>query len=389
MAGTALQVDSLGRLRRSWWFVASLAILALLGGFLFLRYAWSPAAALRWATLAGLVLILQLAFLFRGLPQNHPQGEDVVWPGLGPANALTIARGAFAAALTGLLALSPPPANLAWLAAALHAGAVLPDLLDGYLARVTGRVTVLGGRLDMEFDSIAMLAATLLAVRYGAMPWWFAAVGLARYLYVMGLWLRSRRGLPVGELPPSNMRRVVAGLMMGFANLALWPVFDPRILALSGFIIAVPHLGGFTRDWLAVSGRVDPSGPGYTRFFALLDRATSLLLPALRVLGCIAALGFLLLSVSRTQAGSLALLFSLGALVTGSMLLLGAAARIAALALIAVGAADLLATGLQPYHFALVIGGLPVLIFGPGRWALWQPDEAPFSRPIGDPPSAP
>jgi CDP-diacylglycerol--glycerol-3-phosphate 3-phosphatidyltransferase len=221
------------------------------------------------------------------------------------------------------------------------------------------------------------------------MPWWFAAVGLARYLYVMGLWLRSRRGLPVGELPPSNMRRVVAGLMMGFANLALWPVFDPRILALSGFIIAVPHLGGFTRDWLAVSGRVDPSGPGYTRFFALLDRATSLLLPALRVLGCIAALGFLLLSVSRTQAGSLALLFSLGALVTGSMLLLGAAARIAALALIAVGAADLLATGLQPYHFALVIGGLPVLIFGPGRWALWQPDEAPFSRPIGDPPSAP
>jgi CDP-diacylglycerol--glycerol-3-phosphate 3-phosphatidyltransferase len=310
MAGTALQVDSLGRLRHSWWFVAFLAILALLGGFLFLRYAWSPAAAFRWAILAGLVLILQFAFLWRGLPQNHPQGEDVIWPGLGPANTLTIARGMSAAALAGLLALSPPPANLIWLPVILHAASVFPDLLDGYIARITGRVSVLGGRLDMEFDSIAMLAATLLAVNYAYMPWWFAMVGLSRYLYVVALWLRSRRNLPIGELPPSGMRRVIAGLMMSLANLALWPILDHRIMALSGFILAVPHLAGFTRDWLVVTGRVDPSGPGYMRLFAFFDRGLGLLLPALRILGCTAALAFLVPATLRMQLGPAALLAS-------------------------------------------------------------------------------
>jgi len=385
MAGTTQKADSLDLLRRSWRIAASLSCLAILGGFVFLSQAWNLGAALRWATLAGSVLSLLLLFLWRSLSLNHPESSEIVWSGLGPANTITLARGVCAAMLFGLLALTVLPANLAWLAAVLHAGAVFADSLDGYIARVTGRVSVLGGRLDMECDSVAMLAATLLAVRYGAMPWWFAAVGLARYLYVLGQWSRSRRGLPVGALPPSRMRRAVAGLMMGFANLALWPVLDPSILAFSGFILAIPHLGGFTRDWLVVSERVDPSGVAYAHLFLLLDRLMGILLPVTRALGCIVALGFLLPSLVGSQAGLLALLVSLTVIVAGLMLLLGVAARIGALALLAVGVADLLAAGLQPYHFVLVIGALPVLIFGPGRWALWRPEELTFSQPIGKP----
>ena len=364
--------------------IACFAGLLLLVGFLFLRDAWRLTDAARWATLTGGILAVQLAYLWRNLPENRaPDAGIAPWPTFGLANILTIGRGMAAAALTGLLATPTPPDGLIWLAAILHAGAILPDFFDGYIARVTGRVSVLGGRLDMEADSLAMLAATLLSVSYGFMPWWFITVGLARYLYVIGLWLRARQGLPIYDLSPSRMRRPVAGLMMGFANLALWPVLDEQVMAPAGLILAVPLLGGFVRDWLVVSGRVDPDAPGYTRLFALLDRSLSLLLPVLRVIASASALVFLLPVKLGAQGGPLSLFLASATILAAMMLALGVTARLAALALLALGIADLVLQGLQPYHMALALGALPVLLFGPGRWALWKPDEPFFAAPVG------
>ncbi len=380
----AFPANSLDSLRRRWWLIAGCAGLLLLVGFLFLRDTWRLADAVRWAALTGGILALQLAYLWRNLPENRAPGAGIApWPTFGFANLLTISRGVAAAALTGLLATPAPPDHLIWLAAILHAGAIVPDFFDGYIARVSGRVSVLGGRLDMEADALAMLAATLLSVSYGFMPWWFIAVGLARYLYVIGLWLRARRGLPIDDLSPSRMRRPVAGLMMGFANLALWPVLDERVMAPTGLILAVPLLGGFVRDWLVVSGRVDPDGPGYTRLFALLDRGMSLLLPALRVIASVSAVVFLLPALLRAPDGLVPLFLASATILAAMMLALGAAARLAALALLALGVADLILQGLQPYHMALAFGALPVLLFGPGRRALWQPEEPFFAAPVG------
>ncbi len=389
-SAAVLPANLFDRLRRRWWIVVCFAGLLLLTGVLFLRDAWHPVAAVRWAILTGGILGVQSAFLWRNLPENRAPDATIPWPTFGLANILTISRGMAAAALTGLLVLPPPPDNLVWLAAILHAAAVFPDFFDGYIARVTGRVSVLGGHLDMEADSLAMLAATLLAVNYGFMPWWFIVVGLARYIYVIGLWLRTRRGLPIDDLSPSRMRRSVAGLMMGFANLALWPVLDAHVMAFAGAILAVPLLGGFVRDWLVISGRVAATGPGYTRLFALLDRGMSLLLPLLRVIASASALVFLLPAILRADAGPCALLLALATGIAAFMLALGAAARLTALTLLAVGLLDLIVRGFQPYHMALVLGALPVLIFGPGRWALWRPEEPFFAGPIGKtkPPSS-
>jgi CDP-diacylglycerol--glycerol-3-phosphate 3-phosphatidyltransferase len=379
----ALQANSPDSLRRRWWIVAFLTGLLLLAGFLFLRDMWRLTAAVRWVILAGSILAVQLAFLWRHLPENCASDAEIPWSTFGLANLITIGRCIAAAALTGLLALPMPPGHLVWLAAILHAAAVIPDFFDGYIARITGHVSVLGGRLDMEADSLAMLAATLLSVHYGFMPPWFAAVGFARYLYVFGLWLRTRRGLPVYDLSSSRMRRPVAGLMMGFANLALWPILDERVMALAGLILAVPLLGGFVRDWLVVSGCVDPAGSGYTRLFAQLDRSMSLLLPALRILASIVVLMFLLPAVLRTWAAPLSLLLASVVIIAVIMLVFGAAARLAAVALLAVGLLDLVVRGFQPYQIALAFGALPVLLFGPGQWALWKPEEPPFVAPIG------
>jgi hypothetical protein len=69
--------------------------------------------------------------------------------------------------------------------------------------------------------------------------------------------------------------------------------------------------------------------------------------------------------------------------IAASMLALGAAARLAAIVVLALGLADLIARGYQPYHSLLAFCALPVLLFGPGRWALWKPEEPFFSGPIG------
>jgi CDP-diacylglycerol--glycerol-3-phosphate 3-phosphatidyltransferase len=369
-------LGALASLRRRWWGAAGAAALTLLAGGVLLARHWPTDAVLRWAGLTAAVLLLGLFVLRRNLHENRPPDRAAPWPELGPANALTLLRGLAAAALAGLLAL---PLPLGWLPALLHAVAVFPDLLDGYVARATGRVTLLGARLDMEADSVAMLAGTLLVVRIGHAPAWFAAVGLARYLYVAGLRLRTHRGLPIHDLTPSTLRRNIAGLMMSFVSIALWPVLDPRGVSLAAVLIAAPHLAGFTRDWLVVSGAVDPAGAAYTRIHVAYERVMRIALLLLRVAGAAAAVGWLAPALWPTAP-----FFALIVGLAGVMLALGATPRLAALALLAATALDSVQRGYQPVHAALICTAFPVLIFGPGAWALWPRDEGWFVRKAGE-----
>jgi len=378
--------DALAGLRRRWWGCVGAALLVLVSGFALLARLWSPQAAWRWALPAAAGLTLELALLRSHLTANHPPQGGELWPDFGPANALTILRGFSAAALTGFLALPKPPGGvLLWFPALLHLAAIAPDFFDGYIARKTGRVSELGIWLDMESDSLAMLAGALLAVKYARLPWWFALVGLARYLYVLLLWLRRRHGLPIRELPPSLSRRTIAGLMMGFVNIALWPVLDVRAVTLAGALLAAPLLIGFGRDALVVAGQVDPAGARYRRADVLVTRVLSVGLAVLRVVGAVAALAFLAPSLSASPAGPwMALLAPLAAL-AGILLALGIVPRIAALLLLVAGAFDLYFGSYRPYHAALLVSALPVLIFGPGGWALWQPEAQLFAGRAGKP----
>jgi phosphatidylglycerophosphate synthase len=276
-----------------------------------------------------------------------------------------------------LLAVPAPSAALVWLPALLHAAVILPDPVDGALARWSGRTSLLGMHLDMEYDSVGMLAGTLLVVRLGHVPWWFALVGLARYLYVAALWWHRRRGLPVDQLTHSTVRRVVAGLMMGFVNVALWPVSEVRLVTLAAVLLSVPHLGGFTRDWLVVSGAVDPAGPVYRRLHAAYQRALYLVMPVLRILGAGIAIAYFAPSLWR-ETGLIALAVAVA--VAGLFLGIGAGARLAALALLIVLAVNTLLRGAQPRSALLIIAALPVLLYGPGALAIWPVDEPLFTR---------
>ncbi|MCZ7668816.1 MAG: hypothetical protein M5U34_17250 [Chloroflexi bacterium] len=54
----------------------------------------------------------------------------------------------------------------------------------------------------MEFDGLGILLVSLLAVWYGQLPGWYLLIGLARYFFVFGLWLRQKRHLPHHAMPP-------------------------------------------------------------------------------------------------------------------------------------------------------------------------------------------
>lgn len=260
----AIPDPALIRLRWRWIGLALISCLAGWAGYSLLASAWNPGYALRWLAMAASVQAYLLWRLWHDLAHNHRAGEVELLPALGPGNSLTLARGLLIAGLAGFLLLPHPQGALpggsvmAWIPAALYTLASLADFLDGYLARRANYATRLGELLDMNVDSIGVLTATMLVVRYGQAPAWFLLVGLARYIFLGGTWLRRRLGKPVYELPPSASRRFFAGLQMCLTFFLLWPVFTPPGTAFAAALFSLPFLAGFARDWLVVSGALRP-----------------------------------------------------------------------------------------------------------------------------------
>lgn len=245
---------TLRRLRVRWLVVASLAAITTALAFAGLRLLLTDGLARRWLVLAVPVLAYELLLLWRFLPRNR-KGERLL-ASLGPGTLLTVARGVLVAFLAGFLLLPQPTESLVWLPAALYGAAALADYVDGTLARLTDHVTMLGARLDTEFDALGILIAPLLAVLYGQLALWYLSVSVARYLFVLGIRLRRLRGLPVFALPPRRSRRLLAGLQMAFLTVVLSPVVTPPITTVVAVFVAGPFIAGFARDWLYVSGRL-------------------------------------------------------------------------------------------------------------------------------------
>lgn len=247
---------ALSSLHRQWWLISLVSGLALGLGYTLLRVGWQPGAARRWTLLAGCVLVTELGFLWRWLPDNYRYPGQRLLPALGLGNLLTIVRGLLVGLLAGFLGASWPPGWLVCLPAGLYSLAAAGDSLDGYVSRKTHYTTHLGQRLDMEVDALGLLVATSLAVQYGQLPVWYLCLGFAHYGFGLGQWWRRRRGKPVYSLPPWAARAVIGGCQVGFISVVLWPVFSPPLTTLVGLLFVIPTLASFSRDWLAVSGRL-------------------------------------------------------------------------------------------------------------------------------------
>jgi CDP-diacylglycerol--glycerol-3-phosphate 3-phosphatidyltransferase len=215
-----------------------------------------PEAALRWTAGSSVGLCVVCWHLIVHRRENRQQTGETVAPTLGVANAVTFARGVLAAWIAGFALLpSWPVGPLAWAPSICYGVAVAADAVDGAIARARGRETLLGKRLDVEYDAFGLLVAPVAGAVAGVVPWPYLAVGVARYAFVAGIALRRRRERPVFELPQRSSRRLLAGIQMAYVAGALAPIAPRHLVAVGAVLAGAPLLFGFVRDWLYVTGR--------------------------------------------------------------------------------------------------------------------------------------
>ncbi len=367
----AHRVSALGSLRLRWFASAAFSFLSLGLFYGWSRSWWSRSDALASLGIAGLALIYFLGMLWRSLDQNHRPGETQLLSRFGLGNWLTLSRALLISLLAGFLFMPRPEGWPAWIPGLLYTAASLPDYIDGYIARRSNHVTRLGETLDMNADSAGVLVAVLLAVQYGTIPWWYLPIGLARYLFLAGMWIRSRRNLPVYELPDSLRRKAFAALKMGFIFVVLFPVFDPPGTHVAAAAFGIPFALGFLWDWLLVSGRV--RAQSWQRF-RQLERLFLDQVPLLcRVLVVVLVYPQV---QAHLQSAQIALVF-LGAaeILTTLLLLLGVTGRLSAItALCLMGINQNLAPFVWGQH-VLVVTYIAVLFLGTGQYSLWPFEE--------------
>ncbi len=229
------------------WSVSTLWVTALVGATVGVFVGWvGELTQFISGVGGGLVIVAGVT----GVCISRVDGGPITLP-----TALTLARGAALAVFAGFLVTGVPEGALAWLPAVLFGVAAAGDAVDGALARATDSVSELGARLDTEMDGLTVLFGTLFVVVDGRAPVVFLVVGLARYAFVFGIWRRERRGRPVYDLPPSQLRRLLGGGAMATIWIALLPVVPTAVSRPLAVVVAVPFVINFTRDWLAVSGR--------------------------------------------------------------------------------------------------------------------------------------
>lgn len=143
-----------------------------------------------------------------------------------PPNLVTIAR---IALIPGVLILMDPEnPEMSFWAAVLFGVASASDALDGYLARKTGRVTVLGKFLDPLADKLLVMACLVFMVNTGQVDAWLAALLIGREMSITGLRaIASSEGLVIpasagGKNKTAFQLAGIGALIIHFPYPILW-----------------------------------------------------------------------------------------------------------------------------------------------------------------------
>lgn len=322
---------------------------------------------------AGIFSAYQWYFIYHNRHKNvHSDSSRGSRTTLGLANWLSIFRGQLSALLLGF-AVNPRPAGAwAWLPGLLFLTAALLDLADGYVARVRGEETRLGEELDMFLDGTAVLAASLAAVWWGLAPWLYILVGLARYLFLFGMHLRERRNLPNYDLDPRMIRRALAGSQMGYLAVVLLPIFSPPATVIAGIVFMTPFLFHFVRDWLVVSGKMQPG-----RDVSIIPDWAPLIIRGLTFAGLVLWI-FQWINTPADLAPVVALS------VLAALILMGAAGRFAALLVVFGAGFAVAAEGLAIVLMMNLVFGSALFFSGTGKYSLWKPEDRIIYQRAGE-----
>jgi CDP-diacylglycerol---glycerol-3-phosphate 3-phosphatidyltransferase len=364
-----------GLRRQIGWYILTVAAV-FTAGFLIFWEAWMPEYAWRWFIVGICTLGIAQRTVWVNLYENRRKSEEGLLPDLGAGNIASLFRGALIAALFGFLFLPSPEGKLSWLPGLLYTAAVLVDILDGALARLTNHVTRLGEILDMYFDGLGMLAATAIIVHYGKVPAWYLGIGLARYLFLFGIWMRAHLGKDIFPMPTSVRRRGMAAVQMGFVAVMLWPLFSPPGTQVMAYAFGIPLLIGFLWDWLYVSGVISPIS--IQRYASIKDFILCYMPAGLR-------LGVLLCSVTLLHLPGLNQIAPVGWIML-VLVIVGAAGRVASIGGLIILGVQQVAAPLLPSQMVLGILFSLILLLGTGIFSLWKPEELLIYKKIGEHP---
>lgn len=353
-------------LQRELLAIAVLGSVIQLVGLVLLVFSTGWIISLQWLLAAGLLWGYVCWFVNKRLEMNRASQELPLYAILGWGNRLTILRGGLLALTGGFLFIDPTTIGKVWAPALLYTLAAILDRFDGFVARRSRQVSLLGHELDITFDALGLVIAPLLAIGWGKLHESYLLLSVAYYVYQWALQRRRNLGVPIYPTPPNPLRRTLAGFQMGFIAVALWPLLDPVLTRIAGIAFMLPVLFGFVVDWLVVCGTVSAQvinrlAVGSVQYFQ----------PGLRVLALI--LWFLatptitpLESVTSLSFGSAMLMLG------GGFILLGFAGRFGALLLMFwLGWQDNGAlNGVS--GAALVMTLSWILLLGTGRFSLWQ-----------------
>ena len=381
-SSTGGEDPSFKSLLKRWNAVCALCVLFVASGYTLLRLEWGESSAFRWLLLSTIGISYLLIVLRRNLKANHRIGEAGLLPAFGWGNGLTILRGILVAGLAGFLFSPRLEGWVVWLPAVLYTLSDAADFFDGFAARRTNHVTRLGEILDMSLDGTGVLVAAALAVQYGQVPVWYLGVALVRYLFLGGMWLRTRMGLLNHELPGSISRRVFAGLQMGFLAVVLWPLFSPPGTHIAAAVFALPFLAGFVRDWLVVSGGFKSK---QVSSLVWLEKFLYLMPALFRLVILVISLNLFMPYMRDLQSIStnlqVILLLEILAVV---MIVTGATGRIASiLGMLMIGFYQIHGS-LDLSHMILVPAYAGILFMGTGPYSLWKPEDVLVFRRVGE-----
>jgi CDP-diacylglycerol--glycerol-3-phosphate 3-phosphatidyltransferase len=229
-------------------------------------HSFDPRAGGLWLLTAFPALGYQLWFLRQWLDragpsdtagEPPPEGPSGSSGTLGVATGVTLGRGWLYAGVAGFLFVVPPTGSVwRWVPVAWYGAGAALDWVDGVFAKTVGRRSELGSKLDMAFDTVGFLVAPLVGVAWGRLPVWYLSISAARYLFKAGRGWRRARGRPVYGLPPSRVRRPLAGLQMAFITAALLPIVPVSVVYPTAAVVVAPSLLVFVRDFLVVTGRL-------------------------------------------------------------------------------------------------------------------------------------
>lgn len=125
------------------------------------------------------------------------------------------------------------------------------DWVDGFIARKTGQVTVLGKLLDPVADRLAIVSALLALSFRGIVPWLLAGVILLRDLIVsIAFPIIEARGfprVPVNLVGKAATLLIFFGMAFAAGSLVVGAGYEQSILILSRVLLIV----GATAYWIA------------------------------------------------------------------------------------------------------------------------------------------